>query len=78
MSSSTTTKNPVRWASIPYLPVSFKYFLMMAILFVVGISGTSLSKFEAFALSFVGYSAAILLDRAEEGLLFFKNAIKHD
>ena len=55
----------VKWMSIPYFPVSVKYVVLMIVLFFVGTTGTSLSKFEAFAISFVAYSVAMLLDRVE-------------
>jgi hypothetical protein len=39
--------------------------IIMVITFFVGITGTNISMFESFAISFVAYSAALLLDRLE-------------
>lgn len=64
------SKKTIKWMSIPYLPISPKYIVLMVVLFLVAVSGTSLSKFEACAISVVAYSTAILLDRAEDVLKF--------
>lgn len=55
----------VLWMKIPYLPINFKYMIVMLVTFFVGVTGTNLSKFEAFAISFIAYSCALLLDRIE-------------
>lgn len=75
MSGNNSSKKSIKWVNVPYFPVSPKYLVLMAVLFFVGISGTSLSKFESFAISFVAYSVAILLDRAEHLVKFSKSLI---
>ena len=64
-SRSTKPARPVKWISIPYFPISVKYLVLMAIVFIVSVTGTGVSRFEAFALSFVTYSVGLLLDRVE-------------
>lgn len=67
----------VKWMSIPYFPVSFKYFVLMTVMFIVGISGTGMSKVEALALSLVVYSIGLLLDQAEIIMNMGKALLKH-
>lgn len=68
MKNSSHTKQsnrPVRWMQIPYFPISVKYLVLMAVVFIVGVMGTGMSKFESFAVSFVAYSTGLLLERVE-------------
>lgn len=62
---SGQSSQSVRWMTIPYFPISVKYLVLMAIVFIVSVTGTGVSRFEAFALSFVTYSVGLLLDRVE-------------
>lgn len=55
----------VKWMTIPYFPVSLKYMILMATIFFVGITGTNLSHFESFAIAFIAYSTALVLERLE-------------
>lgn len=77
MSSANSSKS-MKWMSIPYFPVSIKYLILMIVVFLVGASGTSLSKFEAFAISFVAYSVAIILDRVEQLGRATKSLLVHE
>jgi hypothetical protein len=70
------TNQSIKWVSIPYFPFDAKYLMLMFAIFFVSISGTSVSKFEAFALSFIAYSTAVLLDRIQNTWTSMKRIIQ--
>jgi len=65
-----SSNKSIEWMSIPYFPVNIKHLMLMVVVFFVGASGTSLSRFEAFAVSFIAYSTALILDRVENVIKF--------